>query len=229
MFERPTVFDRMKDWFGGHRIYVPYRNPYYDEKSTHELSYPPAAQSRKMTTRGKYRFGFPEGAVIHFNAGREDPKKFLNYMRGMGYTTLLIDRQAHVWQDFPLDEWGFHAGKSDWNEYKETVNDYFIGIEVMSAGVLKRMKNGEYKSWFNTIIPSNEVRYREGKYYHIFTEDQEKQLSHLLVWLEKAGRGVFKFNNVVGHHEVSYGRKFDPGGSLSMSMHDYREHLKSLS
>jgi len=233
MFDLCSIIDRAKDWFGGQRIYSPSKTKEVPIKEFEpELSYPPAAQSRKMITQGKYRYGFPEGAVIHFNAGRDDPKQFLDYMRDMKYVTFLIDRQGHVWQDFPLNEWGYHAGKSNWKgdvkEYTGTVHDSFVGIELLSAGVLKPTPCGSYKTWFNTIVPSNEIRVRDGRYFHKFTVEQEKQLEKLLLWLELTGEGIFGFGNVVGHHEVSPGRKQDPGGSLRFTMPDYRAHLKEL-
>jgi N-acetyl-anhydromuramyl-L-alanine amidase AmpD len=233
MSEVQRFFDKLKDLFGSQRMYIPYRDPYYTEVENSgldgkfKLSYPPAAQSRKMVTKGKYRYGFPEGAVIHYNAGRFEPKQFLNYMRGMKYVTFLIDRQGHVWQDFPLDEWGHHAGMSSWGGFEGTVHDCFVGIELMSAGVLTKTLHGKFKSWFNTEINPEEVRNYKGEYYHCYTPEQESQLTDLLLWLENNGKGVFKFENVVGHHEVSPKRKKDPGGALSMMMDDYRTFLKN--
>lgn len=231
MFRFRSAIDRLKDFLGPHRINVPYRpqseieiiEPKFPR---FDLSYPPAAQSRKSITQGKYRYGFPEGAVIHYNAGSNNVKAFFNYMRSMKYVTFLIDRKGHVWQDFPLDKWGHHAGRSKWGGYERTVHDYFVGIEIMSAGIVEKRNDGLFKSWFDTIIPSDEVRSYKGKYYHAFTRDQEKQLVLLLMWLEQIGQGVFKFENVVGHHEVSPGRKSDPGGALSMTMSDFRVHLR---
>jgi N-acetyl-anhydromuramyl-L-alanine amidase AmpD len=229
MFDFCSVVEKVKDWFGGKRIFAPeYKIEFPIDDFSPKLSYPPAAQSRKMITQGKYRYGFPEGAVIHYNAGRDDPKQFLDYMRSMKYVTFLIDRQGHIWQDFPLDEWGHHAGKSEWTYYRKTVHDCFVGIELLSAGVLKPTACGSFKTWFDTTVPENEVRLRGGRYFQKFTFEQEKQLEKLLLWLELTGEGVFSFNNVVGHHEVSPGRKQDPGGSLRFEMPNYREHLKEL-
>lgn len=191
------------------------------------LYYPGAAQTDKMITQGKYPRGYPEGCVIHYNAGRFDPLDFLHYMRSKKYVCFVIDRLGHVWQEFPLDEWGFHAGKSYWRGISPTVHTHFVGIEVMSAGEL-HLKKGKWTSWFGTTYPENEVRIVDDKAFHAFTEVQEDSLKKLILWLYHNNDQVFSFKNVVGHHEVSPGRKSDPGGALSMSMPAYRAMLWNI-
>jgi len=199
------------------------------------LWYPGAAQSSKMKTQGKYPMEYPEGAVVHYNAGRFEPQGFLDYMRSKWYVTFLIDREGHIWQDFPLDEWGHHAGKSRWKNIDVTVNNRFVGIEVMSAGLLKRdEKTKKYRSWWGDPFPLEEVRcsYDDMNIasgcYHRFTATQVDQLMKLIVWLEKNGQGIFKLENVVGHDEVSPGRKSDPGAAMPYTMPHFRKHLKLL-
>jgi len=195
-------------------------------------TYPPAAQSRKMKTQGKYRSRFPLGAVIHFTAGSNDPKAYLDDMRAKGYCAILIDRLGHVWQDFALNEWGYHAGASTWKNFGTTVNDELVGIEIMSAGKLTD-KNGKLYSWFGKEIPQEECACAlknqdnmQAGWYHAFTPEQEEALEKMLVWMYEASGGLFSFDNVVGHDEVSPNRKSDPGASLSMTMPKYREYLK---
>jgi len=51
-------------------------------------------------------------------------------------------------------------------------------------------------------------------------------LFKLLRWLEYNGNGIFKLDFVLGHDEVAPSRKNDPGGSLSMTMPEFRKKLK---
>lgn len=201
------------------------------------LSYPRAVLDFKdpktvpMKTRGEYPLRYPEGAVVHYNAGNSDQKGFMNYMRRMGYLTFLIDRDGYTWQDFPLNKWGHHAGRSEWRDIKGTVNSRFVGIEVMSAGRLTMDTDEIYRTYWGLPVEKEEVRcsfvnrnIAEGC-YHKFLPRQVEELTALILWLESNGQGIFKLENVVGHDEVSPGRKVDPGGALPFTMPAYRAHL----
>ena len=45
------------------------------------------------------------------------------------------------------------------------------------------------------------------------------------MWLKKNNPEIFNLEYVLGHSEISAGRKQDPGGALSMSMVEFREKL----
>ena len=135
-----------------------------------------------------------------------------------------------------LRNWGYHAGRSTWIDYEnvKTLNDKFIGIEVVSAGKVEAVDSEAnpplyYKTWFGKTLNKEEVREINGEYFHKFTKEQEKSLIDLLVWLYKQNPEVFKIENIVGHCEVSPGRKVDPGGSLSLSMNELRKVVENLS
>lgn len=197
------------------------------------LEYPLAKQTRGMVARGKYPKGYPEGAVIHYNAGMFEAASFITYMRKQGYMTFAIDRNGTVYQDFNLDEWGYHAGRSEWGDIKGTVNNRFVGIEVFSAGLLNKEPHG-FSSYWGLPIRVDQVRCSAGEEniakgcYHAFTDTQINSLNNLLLWLESNGQGVFSLDLVVGHDEVSPGRKQDPGAALPFTMPSYRKYLKYL-
>jgi lysozyme family protein len=50
----------------------------------------------------------------------------------------------------------------------------------------------------------------------------------LLLWLKGNQPDVFQFEFVLGHDEVSPGRKNDPGGALSVTLPQFRERLVSM-
>ncbi len=83
-------------------------------------------------------------------------------------------------------------------------------------------------------LPADQVRYverfqnREAGWYHRYTPEQEQALTDLLLWLKTNAPAIFDFELVLGHDEVSPGRKNDPGGSLSLTMPDLRARLVAL-
>lgn len=187
---------------------------------------------RRAVTRGTYADGYPQGAVVHFTAGRRNGlASGLNYQVDQGYLYFLIDEDGNIGQNFSLDSWGYHAGASSYPGLRGSVSNELVGIEVQCAG--KLTKHGDsYRTWFRTEVPESQVREvptnkenQQQGYYEQFTEAQEQALTTLLLWLHKNNSSVFKMDLVVGHDEVSPGRKNDPGGSLSMTMPEYREHL----
>lgn len=236
-------------------IFKPKENeirPNIEEKNQKMLWCPFAKiMDQKMKTRGKYQEKYPEGAVIHYTAGGNDPISTINWGREMGYSYMLIDRDGLIYQSSPLDEWGYHAGESSYLG-REGVSKYFVGIEMISAGRVLEVSSNKtgvetkYAAWFHYVHGStaikkdavlferDEIRFsktesniRAGN-YHKFTVLQEESLISLLLWLKSNNQAVFSFNNVVGHDEVSPGRKQDPGGSLSMTMPNLRRRLDAI-
>lgn len=210
--------------------------------------YPPFAHvlKQRMKTRGKYQAGGPRGAIVHFTAGRDGAEKTINGGIENGYAFWTIQRDGKLFCAHPYNEWGYHAGESKWSHLAKklvgSVSDDLIGIENNAAGLLTPVKNKPsfYKSWFNTEISDEEVRYTKGidnqmkGYYHTLTNAQEDTLTETLIWLKFREPDIFDFDFVLGHDEVSgksglgYWRKNDPGAALSMTMPKYREKLKMI-
>jgi|GEM_PF-3833427 len=261
------------------------------DKKPKEMSKRRFPNQAKM--EGGYRYGYPQGAIVHYTGGRRysdryGPKRSERGLSGAqlhakknGFCYFVIDLHGNVSQTFPLNRWGDHCGKSEWDDLrtelsgaKETarISKLIVGIEVMGVGLLKkrdlkdehRIKNegtdtvknkGEvWSAYFLEEIPEKEIRivkkgaltdaekksetieYVQKKEndnltlgaYEKYTEKQETSLKKLLIWLYKNNSVGLSIDYVLGHDEVSPGRKQDPGGSLSKSMPDYRAHLKSL-
>ncbi len=183
-------------------------------------------------TRGTYATGYPQGTVVHFTAGRHNGlASALNYQVGQGHLYFVIDENGNIGQNFSLDSWGYHAGTSSYPGLSGSVSNELVGIEVQCAGKLAK-QGSKYHTWFRTTVPESEVRAIPNKkdnqaqgYYEKYTEAQENALTTLILWLHKNNPSVFNLDLVVGHDEVSPGRKNDPGGSLSMTMPKYREYL----
>jgi N-acetyl-anhydromuramyl-L-alanine amidase AmpD len=195
-----------------------------------------------MPTMGVYREGYPEGALIHYTAARSskglnDAFAAMDWGKKEGYAFLTIASNGQLVQGHPINEWGYHAGQSFWPGLGKSLSSRLIGIEICSAGKLEPQKDGTYMSWYGEKFTDQDVRYVGKSYgcdegfYHKFTLEQEQALWALLVFLkENDPKGRFKFENVLGHHEVTNSstgrRKLDPGGSFSIPMELLRRALK---
>lgn len=214
-------------------------------EAEHKLFYPEATivSNIKLKSRGKYENNYPKGAVVHYTAGRYDQGKqsaldSLAWAKNEGYTFMMIAYDGTVFQSTPLNEWGYHAGESNWAGLGASVSNKLVGIEIANAGLLKK-RNGKYYSWFNAEIPAAQVREiavandnQIKGYFHKYSEAQENSLIKLLVWLKNNNPEIFDTKFILGHDEVAgpkgigYSRKQDPGGALSMTMTNLRKIIK---
>lgn len=179
---------------------------------------------RKMATSFTYINGYPQGAIVHFTAGRDETEQEAldSYDWGCdnGYVFFMIGPTGKLYQGFPLSRGGAHAGSSSYPGLGNNVSTKLVGIEIACAGQLDKWNT----SWFRKQYPKEQVRNGFKKY----TPEQEETLIKLLVWLKKNNPNVFNIDYILGHNEVSPGRKPDPGHSLSMSMDELRAKVKSL-
>lgn len=201
-----------------------------------------------IRTRGKYAGLYPDGICIHYTAGRSRGPEFAGPKYGksaekhaynlMAYqkkqdlsSYLIMDRLGRIYQNFPIDEWGWHVGKSYHDNLGGMLSKKLVGIEIQCAGKVKaatkedvdawedynkkKLKKGNYYKarwtrvdrgdWF---FSEDEVRYGEAVdncaegFYHKFTELQERELTRFILWLYKNGRGKFSMSNVFGHDSI---------------------------
>jgi hypothetical protein len=186
----------------------------------------------KSKTAGKYTKGYPMGAIVHYTAGaRSGLQAGMAEQLKNGFTYFVIDKNGNIGQNFSLDTWGYHAGKSFHPDLGEYVHSKLVGIEIQVFGKLEK-SGSQYKAWSGTIVPAEEVRVIEKQTdnqapgsYQMYTKAQEEALFKLLKWLHDNNTEVFQYQYVLGHDEVSPGRKTDPGGSLSMTMPALRKKL----
>jgi hypothetical protein len=181
------------------------------------------------------------GIVYHYDAGRpsNDPTGLLNMgvKNGYSYWAMMVD--GTVYKTHELNQFGAHVGMSRHRNH--------LGVEISGCGRL-RERNGEYHPWYHwkdgVFIegsqpwPKDQIRYFGGSatqvkgYYAKFSQAQEDAMVSLVQYV-KSQCPKFKIENVVDHSECMaemgwYGEKQDVGGSLSMSMPDFREYLKKV-
>jgi len=170
--------------------------------------------------RGQYAQSYPRGLVVHWTAGHRNGLTLGNeLMRDTGMLYLIGDKDGNLGQSDPLTHHGYHAGVSSHKFASGYVSDEYAGLELQAAGNLTKKADGYY-SWFGTRIPEAEwvaaVRNENiaAGVYHIYTQAQMMLIRRLCAWLYLNNPTVFSPDRVVGHDEVSPGRKSDPGGAV---------------
>lgn len=184
-----------------------------------KLWIPWALDAPSGAKRGRYKNKYPRGLVLHWTAGHRNGLKEGNeLMRNTGMLYLLGDAKGDIAQSDSLQWHGYHAGKSSHKFASGYVSDEFVGLELQASGLLKK-KGGKFMPWFDYPVPKEEVVYSKtreniyGGYYHMYTREQMLAARKLVCWLYLNNPDVFSIDRVVGHDEVSPGRKVDPGAS----------------
>lgn len=168
-----------------------------------------------LATKNKesFKIGFPDSLVIHFTAGRsgESSARHLQDDQVKASAHLVVDRSGKVYQVVPFDKKSWHAGDSIYNG-RRYYNHFSIGIELDNAGALTPSGN-DYLSWFgkrytaDQVVQATHRNETKLRYWHTYTEEQIavcEEISQLLV-------AHYGMKEVLGHEEISPGRKTDPG------------------
>jgi len=192
-------------------------------------------------TSGEFQQELPDTLVIHFTGG-SSASSSVDYMLNPDSKVsahLVIGRNGDVTQLLPFNAIAWHAGQSSFAGRKQ-FNNYAIGIELDNAGQLDRDENGEYVSWFggryhpdDVVIdnansnskPNSNARHVANhnsfqgnssafspSFWHRYSEVQLKRTFDLCRLLCH----TYHINYVLGHEEISPGRKFDPGPAFPL-------------
>lgn len=157
--------------------------------------------------------------VMHYTAGgsAKESIDFLATKAARASAHVVIGRDGAITQMVPFDRVAWHAGVSRW-EGIVGLNSHALGIELDNAGKLKK-SGGKWRAWFGTAIPDDDVTEAEHKNekgtsrgWHEYSPKQ------LAVALELATLLVSQYGlkDVIGHDDISPGRKQDPGPLFPM-------------
>lgn len=151
--------------------------------------------------------------VLHFTSNAavnpENPyeygeirKIFIDYDVSPHY---MIDRNGEIYYLLQENRVARHSGKGDLNgypKYKDHLNDYSIGIELMAIGTEAEMRS---------MLPADV--YQKIPQEHIgYTEAQYESLNRLLDDIMARNNKIKKDRmHIVGHDEYAPERKTDPG------------------
>ncbi|WP_234402328.1 N-acetylmuramoyl-L-alanine amidase [Oceanobacillus damuensis] len=123
----------------------------------------------------------------------------------------IIGRNGEIYELVPEDRVAFHAGKGElpgYPNYKDRLNDYSIGIEIMAIGTKEEMNTMMSDSFYDSINLG-----------HIgYTDAQYKSLQLLLDDILLRNPAIEKDReHVIGHDEYAPNRKTDPGSLFDWS------------
>jgi len=150
--------------------------------------------------------------VVHATAGASfaSSVSWLKNPQAKASAHFVVGRNGDCVQLVPLDRVAWHAGKSEWRG-KPNVNFFSIGIELDNIGPLAAKPDGSYVAVVNSKpVPSEDVFLGVSGPYKAFQKYTETQLTKLDWLLGELRREFPNVKDVVGHSDVSPGRKFDP-------------------
>lgn len=151
----------------------------------------------------------PVGIVLHYTGSGGETgggdAAYLSRASSRASSQVVIGRQGDVHQLMPLNHIAWHAGKSSWNGVEDQ-NAHTIGIEIDNWGWLKGR---------GINLPEEDVftGQRDGKGYNKWESYGDTQLDAV----EKVIAAIsdyYDIEYIVGHEDVSPGRKQDPGPAL---------------
>lgn len=167
----------------------------------------------------------PEYLIMHYTAGSSGESSINHMLKRSAQASahLVIGRDGRITQLVPFNKKAWHAGASRWLG-KTGINEFSIGIELDNAGVFEH-QGGQWRSWFGQTYPENETLkafHQHGSVergWHIYTQEQ------LAVALEVSECifSHYRLMDVLGHDDISPGRKIDPGPAFPMD--SFRSHL----
>jgi N-acetylmuramoyl-L-alanine amidase len=159
-----------------------------------------------------------EYLVIHYTAGRslKESVNWLARRESRASAHVVIGRDGSIVQQVPFDRVAWHAGASQW-EGRVGLNQWSIGIELDNAGKLQR-HGSVWRAWFGDTYDPDDVLEATHKHearpagWHLYTPVQlETALALSARLVEQYG-----LRDVLGHEDISPGRKSDPGPAFPM-------------
>lgn len=168
---------------------------------------------------GPFKHKRPDIIIVHFTGGSSltSSVELMTSSNNKVSAHLVIGRSGSVVQMVPFDKVAWHAGRSEWLG-RSKLNRYAIGIELDNAGQLQPNGNGQYLSWYGGSFRDQDVyqgihrNQQQPTYWHCYTEAQIMQTFAVCQLLCEH----YKIQAILGHEEVSPGRKVDPGPAFPL-------------
>lgn len=163
---------------------------------------------------GVFGRGQQDTIVVHYTGGttaKSAINALFNSKREVS-AHFVIDVDGKVYQLMPLDKVAWHAGRSSMGNRKG-LNKYSIGIEIVNPGFLKQSSSGSFYTYYNQEVKADkaiEAKHKnesDSRFWHVFEPVQIEAAADLCIELSE----LLNIKYIVGHDEISPGRKQDPG------------------
>jgi N-acetylmuramoyl-L-alanine amidase len=163
--------------------------------------------------------------VMHFTAGgsAQESISWLANPAAKASAHIVIARDGTITQMVPFNRVAWHAGKSQW-EGIVGLNTYSIGIELDNAGRMTR-RNGTWSSDAGVKLPDDQVIeavHKNEKTVSGWARYPEAQLAAARELAALLVR-TYKLGSIIGHDDISPGRKVDPGPAFPFA--DFRTRV----
>ncbi len=191
----------------------------------HLLEGDEVANVKSPNIGGQFTATYPDSLIIHYTAGSsaESSVRTLCDPNTKASAHLVVARTGAITQLIPFDKVAWHAGKSSY-EGRSGFNRYSLGIEIDNPGRLTK-SGDKYASWFGKLYGEHDViqavhrNETSSSYWHSFTEEQIEVVQKLCALLIR----TYGITQILGHEEISPGRKSDPGPAFPLDK--LRENL----
>lgn len=164
----------------------------------------------------------PDTALVHYTAtlGLESALRQLTATRGRNSVSahIVVDRDGSYYQLLPFSKVAWHAGESVW-QGRSGLNQFAIGIELINAGRLETRAGQEgLFTWYGAPVRAEDAERGTHRnetapsWWHRYPLEQV-EATHTLCQLLV---GHYPIEWILGHEEVSPGRKVDPGPAFPL-------------
>lgn len=168
--------------------------------------------------------------VLHYTAGGElsPTVKYLAEPNPAGASAHYVVGRTEaegIVQLVNLDDVAYHAGDSHYPDLKGVVKDGVsfssVGIEICNWGPLTPQANGSFQNCYKQKYFGLTVKIEEN-YWEPFTDYQYEAVAALCKII-MAKFPLITLDRIIGHSDVSPGRKIDPGPAWDWEM--FRKQL----
>jgi N-acetylmuramoyl-L-alanine amidase len=156
----------------------------------------------------------PDIIVLHYTGSNKIDVDIqtLFYSKKQVSVQFVIDLDGTIHQLMPVNKIAWHAGESRLGNRTE-LNKYSIGIEIVNAGFLTEKSDGSFITWYGDSVKKEDAvllkhkNENKERYWHTYTKNQIDSVKKLCATL----CDEFDIGYIVGHDDISPGRKQDPG------------------
>lgn len=181
--------------------------------SKHKLDSDHAEFDRVDRSSGVFEKGMPDTIVIHYTADPSVSSAVHTFKDPSVEASvhIAIGTDGSIIQLIPFNKIGWHAGNSTWLD-RTDLNNHSIGIEIVNAGRLKKT-GSVWRSWVGKKYEADDVIreiHRNEEHYswwHVYTEEQITTTFDLC----RDIMSRYNIKHIIGHEEISPGRKSDTG------------------